>query len=466
MGAQKSAERAATDRTNPNEVQGYCINVVRRPEELPQKIYTKRECMLNFRIGGIIGLVLCAGLACAQNLVVKGKKVYPMSGGDNAPIIDGVVIIKDGKVAAVGKASEIKLPDGVKVIEAAVVTPGLVDVRGTVGVSGIFNSKEDSDQLERSSPIQPELRAIDAYNPQDRLVEWVRSFGVTTINTGNAPGELVSGQTLVVKTAGNTVDEALVKSPSMVVSTLGPDSFASGNKAPGTRGKQMAMLREELIKAQEYAAKRKTGTKPAEETDDADADAKKSKSSDRSLRMELLADVLDGKLPLAISANRAQDIENALRLAAEFKFKLILDMGAEAYLETDRLKAANVPVMLHPSMYRAVGDSENQSFETAAALRKAGVLFAIQSGYESYVPKTRVVLFEAAIAAANGLKFEEALASITIDAAKILGVDKKVGSLEVGKDGDVAMYDGDPFEYTRRCVGTVIDGRVVSSTPH
>lgn len=423
--------------------------------------------MLNFRIGGIIGLVLCAGLACAQNLVVKGKKVYPMSGGDNAPhapIIDGVVVMKDGKIAAIGKAAEIKLPDGVKVIEAAVVTPGLVDVRGTVGVSGLFNSKQDSDQLERSSPIQPELRAIDAYNPQDRLVEWVRSFGVTTINTGNAPGELISGQTLVVKTVGNTVDEALIKSPSMVVATLGPDSFASANKAPGTRGKQMAMLREELIKAQEYAAKRKAGTKPAEETDDADAD-KKSKSSDRSLRMELLADVLDGKLPLAISANRAQDIENALRLASEFKFKLILDMGAEAYLEVDRLKAVNVPVMLHPSMYRAVGDSENQSFETAAALRKAGVLFAIQSGYESYVPKTRVVLFEAAIAAANGLKFEEALAAVTINAAKILGVDKRVGSLEVGKDGDVALFDADPFEYTSHCVGTVINGKVASEGP-
>jgi imidazolonepropionase-like amidohydrolase len=417
--------------------------------------------MNSSRIGGIIGLVLCAGLACAQNLVVKGKKVYTMGGGDNAPIIDGIVVMKDGKIAAIGKASEIKLPDGVKVIEAAVVTPGLVDVRGTVGVSGIYNSKQDSDQLERSSPIQPELRAIDAYNPQDRLVEWVRSFGVTTINTGNAPGELVSGQTLVVKTAGNTVDEALIKSPSMVVATLGPDSFASANKAPGTRGKQMAMLREELIKAQEYAAKRKAGTTPAEETDDADAE-KKSKSSDRSLRMELLADVLDGKLPLAISANRAQDIENALRLAAEFKFKLILDMGAESYLEADRLKAANVPVMLHPSMYRAVGDSENQSFETAATLRKAGVLFAIQSGYESYVPKTRVVLFEAAIAAANGLTFEEALASITIEAAKILGVESRVGSLEVGKDADAALFDADPFEHTSHCLGTVVNGKLVS----
>lgn len=420
--------------------------------------------MMDFRIGAVIGLVLCAGAAMAQDLVLKGKKVYTMSGGTNAPIVDGVVVVKDGKIVSVGKAAEIKLPDGVKVLEAAVVTPGLVDVRGTVGVSGLFNSKQDSDQLERSSPIQPELRAIDAYNPQDKLVEWVRSFGVTTMNTGNAPGELISGQTLVVKTVGNTVEEALVKSPSLVVATLGPDSLAGGNKAPGTRGKQMAMLREELIKAQEYAAKRKSGAKA--DAADEPADEKKEKSGDRNLKLDMLADVLDGKVPLAITANRSQDIESALRLAKEFKFKLVLDMGAEAYLETARLKEAGVPVMLHPSMYRAVGDSENQSFETAAALRKAGIPFAIQSGYESYVPKTRVVLFEAAIAAANGLKFEEALASITIDAAKILGVEARVGSLEPGKDGDVALYDGDPFEYTNHCVGTVVDGKLVSEAKH
>jgi imidazolonepropionase-like amidohydrolase len=397
---------------------------------------------------------------------VKAAKLHT---GTGTTIENGVVLVKGGKIAAVGKAGEVAIPEGVKVLEAKVATPGLVDVRGTVGLSGILNARHDSDQLERSSPIQPELRAVDAYNPHEKLVEYVRSFGVTTMQTGHAPGELISGQTIVVKTAGNSVEEALVKSPSMVVATLGPDSFASGGKSPGTRGKQMAMLREELIKAKEYAAKRKTkeGAKgeDAAEGDDAE-DRKKEKAGDRNLRLEMLADVLDGKTPLAISANKAQDIENCLRLADEFKFKLVLDMAAEAYLLTERVKGAGVPVMLHPSMYRAVGDSENQSFETAATLQKAGVLFAIQSGYESYVPKTRVVLFEAAVAAANGLTFDQALASITFNAAKILGVDSRVGSLEVGKDGDVALYDGDPFEYTTHCVGAVIEGKVVSEMVH
>ncbi|MGH7242646.1 MAG: amidohydrolase family protein [Phycisphaerales bacterium] len=427
------------------------------------------------KIGVMLGLFLCAGLALAQNLVVKGKTVYTMAqGGATAAITDGVVVIKDGKIAAVGKAAEIKLPDGVKVIEATVVTPGLVDARGTVGVSGLFNTKHDSDQLERSSPIQPEMRAIDAYNPLDRLVDWVRSFGVTTVNTGNAPGELISGQTIVVKTTGKTADEALILSPSMVTATIGPGAIESGNKAPGTRGKQVAMLREELIKAKEYGEKRKAAEAKkkagAEKKDEPKDDSKEEGKGggggggdSRNLKLEMLCDVLDGKVPLTVTVNRSQDIESALRVQKEFGFKLILDMAAESFLVVDQLAKAKVPVILHPTMYRAVGETENLSMATAANLKKAGVQFAIQSGYEGYVPKTRVILFEAAIAAANGLKFEDALASITIDAAKIIGVDTRVGSLEVGKDGDVAMYDGDPFEYTNHCVGTVIDGKVVSS---
>lgn len=423
----------------------------------------KTSCVMSV----VAAMVLVCGLAAAgvgQDLAVKAGRVHT---GTGQTIENGVVLVKGGKIAAVGKASEVAIPAGVKVLEAKVATPGLVDVRGTVGLSGILNARHDSDQLERSSPIQPELRAVDAYNPHEKLVEYVRSFGVTTMQTGHAPGELISGQTIVVKTAGNSVEEALVKSPSMVVATLGPDSFASGGKSPGTRGKQMAMLREELIKAKEYAAKRKAAKDgDADAAKDEEDDGKKKDKGDRNLRLEMLADVLDGKTPLAISANKAQDIENCLRLADEFKFKLVLDMAAESYLLSDRVKASGVPVMLHPSMYRAVGDSENQSFETAATLQKAGVLFAIQSGYESYVPKTRVVLFEAAIAAANGLTFDQALASITINAAKILGVDARVGSLEVGKDGDVALYDGDPFEYTTHCVGAVIEGKVVSEMVH
>jgi imidazolonepropionase-like amidohydrolase len=175
---------------------------------------------------------------------------------------------------------------------------------------------------------------------------------------------------------------------------------------------------------------------------------------------------LDGNQPFLVTVNRQQDIIAALRLAREFKLHLILDGCADAPLVLNEIKASGFPVILHPTMQRANEDAQNLSVETAAKLHAAGIPLAIQSSYESYVPKTRVVLLEAAVAAANGLGFEPALASVTIDAAKILNIADRTGSLEQGKDGDVALYDGDPFEYTSHCVGTVINGQVFADGPH
>lgn len=154
-----------------------------------------------------------------------------------------------------------------------------------------------------------------------------------------------------------------------------------------------------------------------------------------------------------------------LRLADEFGIRVILDSGAEAYQLIDEIAARKIPVIIHPSMARAYGELENMSVETPAKLVAAGVRVAMQSGYESYVPKTRVVLFEAGITAAHGLSFEQALALVTRDAAMILGVQSRLGTLEPGKDADVALFDGDPFEFTSKCVGVIINGEVVSSTP-
>jgi len=252
---------------------------------------------------------------------------------------------------------------------------------------------------------------------------------------------------------GETVEEAVLAPVAMVAVTLGDDARPGDDKkSPGTRSKAVAMLRGELVKAREYARKR--GLADAE------------KRPERDLRREVFADVLDGKLPLLVTVNRAADIDSALRVAAEFGIRIVLDSAAEAYLAADRIKAAGVPVILHPTMRRAgMGETENVGFETAAKLRAAGIPLALQSGYESYVPKTRVALFEAAVAAANGLSTEEALAAITIDAARIIGVADRVGSLQPGRDADVAVFDGDPFEYTSHCTAVVIDGRVVADEP-
>ena len=406
------------------------------------------------RVLSALLLVLLAATSASAQLAVRGKKIYTMTG----PVVeDGVVIIREGKVAAIGRAADLAIPAGFKVLEAAVVTPGLIDARSVVGLAGYFNHEHDQDQLERSSPMQPELRAVDSYNTREALIEWVRGYGVTTLHTGHAPGELISGQTMIVKTTGNTVEDAVMVPTAGISLTLGPGSLRGGGQSPGTRGKQMSMLRARLLEAKSYLE----SLEPREEKPGKAGEEKKN-TPPVNLGLAALASVLRKEVPLLITAHRAQDIATALRLKKEFDLRIILDGGAEAYLLTEELKKAGVPVIIHPSMARFNGALQNASFETAARLKKAGLKVAMQSGYESYVPKTRVVLFEAAVAAANGLGFEGALELITISAAEILGISDRVGSLAVGKDGDLALFDGDPFEYTTHCVGTIIEGRLVS----
>jgi imidazolonepropionase-like amidohydrolase len=421
----------------------------------------------------LLAALCCSTIQAEAQVAIRGKTIHTMAG---APITDGIIVIQDGKISAIGRADQIAVPEGFKVLEAAVVTPGLIDAHSTVGLSGILNIPHDQDQLESSSPIQPELRAIDAYNATDPLVEWIRSHGVTTIHAGHAPGELISGQTLIAKTRGKTVDEAVIEPAKAIAATLGTAAQKTGGKSPGTRGKTMAMLRTELIKAREYQDKQRRAAEAKEaaskdgESKESDAKEPETKAAatakaeppSRDLRLEVLGEVLNREKPLMITVDRSRDIASALRLAEEFNIRIWLDGASESYLLIDEIKAAGIPVISHAPMQRAFAEHENASFETASKLVAAGIPVALQSGFEAYVPKTRVVLFEAALAAANGLTFDQALRTITIDAAKILGIDARVGSLEVGKDGDVALYDGDPFEYTTHCLGCVIEGQVVS----
>lgn len=382
----------------------------------------------------LIPALLLSGYVAEAQIAIKGETVYTMAGN---PIQNGVVLVKDGKIERVG--ANIQIPDGYEVYEAKVVTPGLIDAHSVVGLAGYMNQPHDQDQLETSSAMQPELRAIDAYNARETLVEHLKNHGITTVHTGHGPGALISGQTMIVKTTGQTVDEALVDSVTMVAFTLG--SLSRSITRPGNRSKAIAMLRQELIKAQTYAKKRASG-----------------ENSSTDLGMETLADLLDGKVRALITAHTATDIMTALRLQREFNFPLVLDGASEAYLLVDEIKAAKVPVIIHPTMIRPGGDARNASMETAAVLHKAGIPIAFQSGYEGYVPKTRVVLYEAGVAAANGLGAQAALEVLTIDAARLLGIDKNVGSLEAGKNADIALFDGDPLEYITNVSHVFIDG--------
>ena len=396
--------------------------------------------MIAFAVVGALG-ALCAlapqgpAEAASAPFAVRAETLYTMAG---PPVTGGVVVVRDGKIAAVGA---VEVPAGLEVVEAKVVMPGLIDAHATVGLSGVLNVPQDQDQLDTSSPTQPELRALDAYHARDPLVEWVRGLGVTTLHTGHGPGALISGQTMVVKTHGRSADADVVSPLAMVAVTLADSGRPRDGKGPGTRAKSVAMLRQQLLAAQHYAARR------ARDPDGA-----------VDLGLETLAKVLSKEVPLLVTAHRAHDLASALRVAEEFDVDVVLDGAAEAYLMLPRLAEAGCWVLPHPAMARTRGDLENGSMELAAMLAGAKVPFALQSGFEAYVPKTRVVLWEAGVSVMHGLAHDRALRALTIDAARLCRVDDRLGSLEVGKDADLAVFDGDPLEYTTHCLGVVIDG--------
>ncbi|MCC5912962.1 MAG: amidohydrolase family protein [Balneolaceae bacterium] len=373
----------------------------------------------------------------SAQVAVKGETVYTMNGN---PISNGVVLINNGVIEQVGTQNRVNIPDGYEVYEAKVVTPGMIDARSVVGLAGYYNQNHDQDQLETSDAVQPELRAYDSYNAREFLVEYLRGKGMTTIHTGHGPGAVISGQTMIVKTKGTTVEQASIVDTKMLSMTLG--SMVRGNfSSPGTRSKTVSVLRQELVRAEDYAAKRAEG-----ETNGTD------------LKMEKLADLIDGEVTALVYAQTAHDIMTALRIQREFGFDMVLEGAAEAYLVLDEIKEAGVPVVIHPTMVRPSGEAKNSSFETAGKLHEAGVPIAFQSGYEAYVPKSRIARYEAAIAAANGLGMENALYAMTKGAAEILGISDRVGSIERGMDADLVLFDGDPFEYLTRVEAVFIDG--------
>ena len=373
----------------------------------------------------------------AQQIAIKGETVHT-SAGD--PITNGVVLISNGTIERVGPESSVRIPSGYEVHEAAVVTPGFIDAHSVVGLAGIYNVDSDQDQLELSSALQPELRAFDAYNAREELVGVLRDLGITTVHTGHGPGAVISGQTMIVKTTGSTLGKALVDSSTALAMTIG-SGVRSNFDTPGTRSKSVAMLRQQLISAQEYM--------------------KGGDDQPRDIGKETLVKLLNGEIYALITAHKSYDIMTALRLREEFGFRLLLDGAAEAYMVMDEIKEAGVPVIIHPTMMRLGGDGEHASFETAGKLADAGITVLFQSGYEGYVPKTRVVHFEAAIAIANGMNYTQAINALTVNAARVLGIEDQTGSLERGKQADVVLFSGDPFEYTTTAERVIIDGVVV-----
>ena len=389
-----------------------------------------------------IAICFIISTSVQAQIAIKAETIYTVSG---TPISNGVVLVKSGKIENVGVG--LSIPEGYKIFETKVLTPGLIDARTLVGVSGALNIPTDQDQLDKTSPIQPDLRAIDAYNPEETLVKIVRDYGITTIHTGHGVGALVSGQTLVAKTKVGTVETVVLQPLSMLAMTLGP-SVSSNFTSPGTKAKQMAMIRTEFIKAQGYQKKQ------------FEKDTTKRPGAD--LKMEVLVKLLKGEIKALITANSSTDIMSAIRLAKEFNLKLVINGAAEAYRLIPEIKVAKAEIVLHATMARNGGDMVNMNRESASILTGAGIPVSIESGYEGYVPKTRIILFEAGQAMAHGLSFDDALKAVTLNPARLLGIENRVGSIEKGKDADLVLYDGDPFEYLTKVCVVIIDGVVVN----
>jgi imidazolonepropionase-like amidohydrolase len=383
-----------------------------------------------------------------KRLAILAGRIHTVSHGI---IRDGAIVVENGKIVTVGARGKVEIPKGTPTLTAAVVTPGLIDAHTTVGLSGGANVSADQDQDEKSDPNQADLRVLDGFNPDEGLLDFVRREGVTTIHAVPGRTNVIAGQSGIFRTSGATAESMTIRFPAGILVNLGEAPKSSyPNKLPTTRMGTAALVRTAFTQARNHvrklAASKGTDKKPPANP-----------------KLEALSLALAKKVPVLFAAHRADDIETGLRLAHEFDLAARLELATEAYRIADEVAKAKVPVVVHPTMQRSASSMEtiHSHLCNAAMLTKRKVALAIGTGFEGYVPKTRVLRHEAAIAAVNGLGHEKALAAITLDAAKILGIEKTHGSIDKDKLADLVLYDGDCFEHATHVTHTIADGRIV-----
>lgn len=382
--------------------------------------------------------------------LIKNGKIYTMAG----PVIEGgSVLIEDGKITAVGK--RIEAPANATVIDAGgrMVLPGMIDAHSHLGMVESAIGSEGSDGNEATSPNTAQVRAIDGINPMDVTFEEARNVGVTMVATGPGSANVIGGTFVALKTVGVCVDDMVVKEPVAMKCALGENPkrvYGGQRKLPATRMGTAAVLRDALYKAKQYMeAKERAG-------DDS------SKMPQFDLQKEALIPVLRRDIPLKAHAHRADDMFTAIRIAKEFNVRITLDHCTEGHLVADRLASTGIPGIVGPSFgHRSKFELTHKSFQTAAALSKAGMKIALTT--DSPVTPLHTLPLMAGMAVAAGMDEEEALKAITINAAEIVEVADRVGSIEVGKDADIAIYDGHPFEISGKAWKIFIDGQVVYS---
>lgn len=364
---------------------------------------------------------------------------------------DGFLSIVDGKIGAIGDMGE--CPGGLlegdeEVIDAKghLVMPGIIEAHCHMGITEEKKGMEGDDCNETVDPITPYLRAIDAINPMDAAFNDALQAGITSAMIGPGSSNVVGGQFAFVKTHGRCIDRMVVKAPAAMKIAFGENpkvNYSGQGTSPSTRMAIAAMLREELTKAVSYGKKK-------EQEPDMEPD----------FRYECWLPVLRGEIPLKAHVHRADDILTAVRIAKEFGLRMTLDHCSEGHLIMEELQEAGFPAIVGPDMAsRNKIEVQNMAFKTVGLLAKQGILTAVTTDHP--VSKIQFLPICAGLAVKAGMPQEEGLRSITINAARICGVDERVGSLAVGKDADVVIFDGSPMEVITRTLCTIIEGKIV-----
>lgn len=379
-------------------------------------------------------------------MVIINGKVYTMAGETYE---NGYVSIKDGKISGVGDMGMCpEEKDSVLDVQGAWVMPGLIDAHCHVGISEEKWGIVGDDCNEMTCPVTPQLRAADAVNPMDPAFHDAVMAGITSLMTGPGSSNVVGGQSLFMKVQGRCIDNMIIKAPAAMKVAFGENpknNYGQNGTMPGSRMAIAGMLREELDKACRYREKKEKGDVPSEEED---------------FCLECWLPVLRKEIPLKAHAHRADDILTAIRIAKEFDLDMTLDHCTEGHLIAEEIVKSGFPVIVGPDLTsRSKIEVKNMSFKTAGVLERAGIKTAIMTDHP--VSLIRYLPLCAGLSVKQGLSMEGGLRAITIHAAQICGVADRVGSLEVGKDGDIAIFTGNPMEVFTKTLYTIIDGEIV-----
>ncbi|AAK81264.1 amidohydrolase [Clostridium acetobutylicum] len=382
-------------------------------------------------------------------LLIKNGKILTMTGVNYD---SGSVLIDNGKIIKVGE--NIDVDESCEIIDADGfwVMPGIIEAHCHVGIQEEKRGFEGNDCNEMTNPVTPYLRALDGINPMDSAFYTALTAGITGIMVGPGSANVVGGQWMFLKTYGRAIDKMVVLQPSAMKIAFGENpkaNYDKKNMMPSTRIAIAAMLREELFEAQQYYEKRKNAEKSGD-------------SFNKEFRKECWVPVFDKKIPLKAHVHRADDILTAIRIAKEFNLNLTLDHCTEGHLVAKEIKESGFPAIVGPTLTsRNKIETQYADFKTAGILHNEGVKVAITTDH----PVTRIqdLLICAGLAAKEGLGIEEGLKAITINPAEICNVANRVGSIEVNKDADIAIFDGNPMETFTKTMYTIINGEIVYS---